>query len=462
MDILLQWIYFIFLISILCIPTFLMFQAKNIYFNIIETLVKSFYIGFFQFFLTGLVVFLCKIPVNLWGWGLVYLIHISITFVLWNSIKNHDKANKMEFFVIKGKTFWLFICLISIVLILYLFQTIRKTEIIGDSCFFWFVKGWTFYNTHDIYIFQFLHGNSYPLLIPLIYNFFIQMNCGLGIASYSGLLFLGAILLTLTEGWTKTGKYSVVLGIPICVFLPILFREHIYESYADIPLSFVYYMSLLTISDTLFERRSSYPAMILLCVIPMIKSNGQYLFLLCFFISVVFMFVRDTKINKHIPMLSRLFGLSFGLIIVNKAIMMLLNVESWITKIPLEVLKNEIIHTTNPFLSYWNKLIPSIKYFFELTTSVPSFSIFLMPLIALSIFSLLKTRERFLLFNVFSVIFFTVCVIYVMIENAWRKWWYDTGYWRMLVVTAPSIVGFLYFSTNEFLYKLIKSFKITA
>ena len=110
--------------------------------------------------------------------------------------------------------------------------------------------------------------------------------------------------------------------------------------------------------------------------------------------------------------------------------MRLFNIDTFITKVPFNVLKSEIIYTTNPLLSYWNKLLPSIKYFYELTTSTPSFSILLTPLVVLFVYFIFKPKkEGFLLFNIISVILSTVCIIYVMIEDAWRKWWFDFGYW---------------------------------
>jgi len=358
----------------------------------------------------------------------VYLIHIIATLILWKYIKTDKDVKNKKNEIVLGKTFWIYFIFVCLFLLPYIFETIRRAEIFGDSAFFWFVKGWIFYNVQDIYGFLYLFEPSYPLLIPLIYNFFIQMNCGLGIAGYTALLFFGAILLTLIEGWIKTGKYSIILGIPICVFLPIFFRHHISESYADIPLSFVYYIALLTVADTLFKKRSSYAPMILLAAIPMIKSNGEYLILLCFIVSLIFIFLE--KIDKPVSVLFKLFGLPIGLIVADKIIMRLFNIDTFITKVPFNVLKSEIIYTTNPLLSYWNKLLPSIKYFYELTTSTPSFSILLTPLVVLFVYFIFKPKkEGFLLFNIISVILSTVCIIYVMIEDAWRKWWFDFGYW---------------------------------
>ena len=210
----LQWGYFSFLVTMLSLPTLIVFWRKRLYDNSIERIVKSLFVGFFQFFIISYFLFFCGVPINLYGWMCVYLLHVLITLIMGKHIRCYEntknKRGELEF----GRTFWAFIIFVGIFLACYFFQVIRGTVIYGDSAFMWFASGWTLSNVQDIYCWRYLHVPHNPLLIPLVYSFFLQLNCTLGIAGYAPLLLIGAILMTLEKGWAKAGKLSIVMGLP--------------------------------------------------------------------------------------------------------------------------------------------------------------------------------------------------------------------------------------------------------
>ena len=132
------------------------------------------------------------------------------------------------------------------------------------------------------------------------------LDCGLGIAGYQALLIIAAILLTLLKGYSISKNSSILTGIPLSISLLVLFNSPIrfnplYRSYVDITLGIVYYVALLAIIDTLFHKKSFYPAIILLTTIPLLKYNGLYLIISMALISCFFIFpFANTSKNSQV------------------------------------------------------------------------------------------------------------------------------------------------------------------
>jgi len=442
-----SWLYFIFLVLMICLPTFLVFKSKHFYNGNLETMAKAFILGYFQFFMIGLLLFYCHVPINLRGWVIVYLAHILFSLFIWKQTMRRELKSPVQ-----GKAscfYFIYFSFVCLVLMLYFWQTIRQTAIIGDSGFFWFVKGSTFYNTQDIYSFPYLHGPSYPLLIPLIYNFFLQMDCGFGVAGYTGMLLIATILITLQAGWDKAGKLSVIVGLPWVLFLPLFFNTQILMSYADIPLALVYYLALLMFAETLFAEKPSYGAIVLSAALPLIKANGVYLLLPLIMISLYCKHGKDKKLN--IPEITVLFGIPLMVLVFNSVILIMAGVKTRIIEMFIPVMIQEVMLTPNPFLAYWQKLVPSVRHFIGIAGSNPHWYIILLPLVALLMFTRFSTPYRYILVNVVLTLVITVGVVYTFVPTADRQWWFTWGYDRTLFLIGPASVGFAYLASAEFL-----------
>lgn len=442
-----SWLYFIFLLLMICLPTFLLFKSKHFYNGNLETMVKAFVVGFFQFFMIGLLLFYCQVPINLSGWSIVYLVHILFSLFIWKHARQRELKSQVQ-----GKSFcfyFLYFGFVCLLLMFYFWQTIRQTAIIGDSGFYWFAKGWTFFNTQDIYSFPYLHAPSYPLLIPLIYNFFLQMDCGLGIAAYTAMLLIATILITLQAGWDKAGRLSAIIGLPYALFLPLLFNPRILDSYADIPLAVVYYLALLMLAETLLAEKPSYGAIVLLAAMPLIKDNGSYLLLPVIVISLFYKYGKDKKWN--IRESAALFGIPLMVLVSNGVTLIMAGVKTRIVEMFIPVMMQEVMHTSNPFLAYWQKLVPSARYFIGIAGSNPHWYIILLPLIALLMFARFSTRYRYILVNVVVTLVITVGFVYVFVPSADRQWWFKFGYDRALFLIGPASAGLAYLACTEFM-----------
>jgi hypothetical protein len=444
-NILWSWLYFILLVLTICLPTFLLFKSKHFYNGNLETITKAFVVGFFQFFMIGLLLFYCRVPINLNGWLIVYLVHILFSLFIWKQAKQRELKSQVQ----EKVSYFLYFGFVCLLLMFYFWQTIRQTQIYGDSCFYWFAKGWTFYNTQDIHSFPYLHAPSYPLLIPLIYNFFLQMDCGLGIAAYTAMLLIATILITLQAGWDKAGKLSVIIGLPWALFLPLFFNPHILKSYADIPLALVYYLALLMIAETMFAAKPSYGAIVLSAAMPLIKDNGSYLLLPVIVISLYYRYGKDKKWNIHES--AALFGIPLMVFVSNGVTMTMAGVKTRIAEIYIPVMMQEVMNTSNPFLAYWQKLVPSVRYFMGIASDNPHWYIILLPLIALLMFTRFSAPYRYILVNVVVTLVITVGFVYVFLPSADRQSWFRTGYDRALFLIGPASAGLAYLACTKFM-----------
>ncbi|MEI8218404.1 MAG: hypothetical protein WCG51_05090, partial [Elusimicrobiota bacterium] len=174
------------MLALISLPTFvLLYSQKTAEGGLMETVVKSHLIGFFQYFLISLALFYCGLPVSVGGWIISYVVNIGVTLLLLNGA---NKDIKPTDYIKQNKVFWAYMGIAVIVLLAFLFQAVRETEIVGDSRQVWFLKGWTIANTKDLYSFRFLFAPTYPLFIPVVYSFFIQFDCVLGVGAYAPLL----------------------------------------------------------------------------------------------------------------------------------------------------------------------------------------------------------------------------------------------------------------------------------
>jgi hypothetical protein len=406
---------------------------------------KAFVVGYFQFFMIGLLLFYCRVPINLNGWLIVYLVHILFSLFIWKQAKQRELKSQVQ-----GKVlYFLYFGFVCLLLMFYFWQTIRQTAIIGDSGFYWFAKGWTFYNTQDIYSFPYLHAPGYPLLIPLIYNFFLQMDCGLGIAAYTGMLLIATILITLQARWDKAGRLSVIVGLPLALFLPLFFNARAYTSYADIPLALVYYLALLMLAETLFAEKPSYGAIVLSAALPLLKDNGVYLLLPLIVISLYYKYGHDKKLNIH--EITALLGIPVMIMVFNGIILKMAGVKPRLAEMFIPVMIQEVMLTPNPFLAYWQKLAPSAKYCIAIVSGDPHWYIILLPLVSLLMFTRFSAPYRYILVNVVSTLVITVGAVYVFVPSATQQWWFTWGYPRALFLIGPASVGFAYLASAEFM-----------
>lgn len=453
----LQWGYFSLLVAMLSVPTIIVFWRKRLYDNPIERIVKSLFVGFFQFFIISYLLFFCGVPITLYGWVTVYLLHISITVILGKHIRCHETTkNKREKFVF-GRTFWVFIIFVGIFLTCYFFQVIRGTVVYGDSGFSWFVSGWTLSNTQDIYCWKYLHYTHSPLLVPLIYSFFLQLNCGLGIAGYTPLLLIGAILMTLEMGWAKAGKLSIIMGFSASMFLPILFHRWMLTSYADIPLSIVYYIALMCLVDTLFYKKPFYPAMLLFSAVIMIRDNGLYLLAGTILVSVIFILQKPAKTKSVVTEVASIFGLPLLFLVSIKIMLYTSFVGDRITDMVLPEIFNNIVQASNPIIAFWQKLHTSISNFIQWSIKAPRYTFFLFPFYCLLIFRKLSNENRFLLLNVLMPVLITVCVVYTLVPQTSLIF---SGMEKKLFIISCPIFGFMYLAGAELLGQCRKNYII--
>jgi hypothetical protein len=450
-----QWGYFSLLVTILCLPTLIVFLRKRLYDNPIEKIVKSVFVGFFQFFAISYLLFFCKVPINPYGWMSVYLLHVSITVILSKYIRCYGSTKNKRGKLVFGRPFWVFIIFVGIFLACYFFQVIRGTVVYGDSATYWFLKGWALSNVQDIFCWKFLPYKHEPLLVSLIYSFFLQLNCGLGIAGYTPLLLIGAILMTLEMGWAKAGKLSLIMGFSGSMFLPILFHRWILTSHADIPLSIVYYIALMCLIDTLFYSKSFYPAMVLFLAVVMIRCNGLYLLTGTIFVSVIFILQKPAKMKKGATLAAAVFALPLLFLVGLKMMLYTNSMGDRITGMVFPAIC-DILQASNPLTAFLQKLHASVSNFIQWSIKAPRNAFFLFPFYCLLIFRRLSNENRFLLLNVVVFILVTVCIVYTLSSQSSRVF---AGMEKKLFIISTPIFCFVYLAGSELLagFRLVLS-----
>jgi len=444
MSVLLSWGHLMLLLILISLPTFLLlYSPKTINGGLIETFVKSHLIGFFQYFLISLALFYCGLPVNIGGWIISYVVNIGVTALFMK--RANTNINPTDY-IKPNKVFWVYMGIAIVLLLAFLFQSVRETEIIGDSQQVWFFKGWTFANTNDLYSFRFLFAPTYPLLIPIVYSFFIQFDCVLGVGAYAPLLVISATLLTMINGWKKIGEMSILIGLPLCVFLPIHFTERMYWSYADVPLAICYYVSLLFLMEFLFSGKPVYPAVITLCALIFIKMNGNFMMIATMIVTFVYLITQYDSWRSRLILFFKIFALPLVAILFTNFVYQSNHVPG-LTNGSIHNLLNEISNSNNGAIYLFSKIKLILLHYYSIGTSEPSSYIYIFVLMISCLACFLSKSNRIIIFTIMLNLFIVLFVYSVQLpikDLEDQLLWGYYGYNRIFFAFVPTIMWLLF------------------
>lgn len=445
-----QFTYLMLLLALICLPAVLLIKLKNIYASTLEAILKGGIVGFCQFFLVALGLFYCKVPVSLAGWAIAYLANIVLTVILWKTVKPGAAVASFR----QDKVFWMYFSVVIVILLAFTFETMRKTVIMGDSSFYWFLRGWTFANAKDLYAFPYVWTSMHPLIIPLIYSIFLQTNCVLGVAGYTAVLMSVLILMILVIGWNKAGKLSVILGVPLSVYLPVFFNDHYYTSYADIPFAIMFCAALIFLADSMFEKKTSYPAIVLLSFVVMMRPNGTFMVFVTALIAAVYLYNKESGLKSVLSVIIKIFALPFIMILIFNRILKYTYESSIVNKYFVSTILDEFINSPDGFVNLWNKTRLIIDFYFATASPTPYNYIYFAPLMFLLVFWRISRKEAFILSVTMLIIFIYVFPLSLAVTNNEMQTWFNFSFARWLFHCWPAMTAVLYFVCLDFINKI--------
>ena len=444
------FIYLLLLLAIICLPAILLAKLKNIYDSTFEAVLMGSIVGFCQFFLVALGLFYCKVPVSLAGWVIAYLGNILLTIVLLKTIK--QGAGEAGFK--QDKVFWIYIGIVCVVLLAFILQTMRSTGIASDSAYHWFLRGWVFADSKDIYAFRYVSITIYPLIVPLIYSFFLQTHCALGVAGYTAVLMSVFILIILVAGWKRAGKLSMIIGVPLSVYMPVFFNDHYYTSYADIPFAIVFCAALVCLSDSIFKKKTVYPAAVLLSALVLIRANGTMLVLVTALVTLLYTYHKESVFKNMFIETFKLFVIPLMVIIMFNRILKCNNAPSEFNRTFMPTIMNEFVNTPDRFVYMWEKLKLIVSYYADTGRAVPYNYIYFSPLLFILVFWRLRRSEAFMLLVVLCNMFIYVVPMCMAIAYAELPHWFSYGFTRQLFHFMPALMAGLFFVCLDFMNKI--------
>jgi hypothetical protein len=297
-------------------------------------------------------------------------------------------------------------------------------------------------NVHDIYAFRFLHGPTYPLLIPLAYNFFLRANTGIGVAALTPTLLATSVL-----GLGLPSLRKARLGLPILalfvVSVPLLYRDELPLLYADVALAVFFALTLAVLSDILAGKKRNYEAAVLSLAVAATKLNGEYLIGITILSFSLFYLTSCRSMIVGVKQILCIFSPVIAYLGLQLILRHTYNLKTIFQVFAVPVIQQEILTSPDPFKVYGAKLAASIKYAFFLATQTDR-KVFLIFFLGMPLVIRSTSPIRFLYLTVGAVILFTIGIVYSLIPYDDRQWWFDTGYWRTLSHTGFAVYFTLY------------------
>lgn len=151
------------------------------------------------------------------------------------------------------------------------------TRAYGDSHFYWIAKAWTFVVDGSYRLHPYLHGPTYPLLVPTGHAWFLAFDSVPGAALWQNALLACALLHAARYVARKGGRFGAVVAFATLLpTMPAVVRAGLGDGlYADVPMAATFLFAVVTLAETLEGARSrAWPAAVALAACAMTKVNG--------------------------------------------------------------------------------------------------------------------------------------------------------------------------------------------
>lgn len=324
-----------------------------------------------------------------------------------------------------------------------------------DSLVYWVGKGWTISISGDARIFPATHAPAYPLAIPFAHALFMAFDNPVGVACWQRAFFLGSLLyaaLYLARRFGWPGLLAAVLPLPAQVL--VCERGGIgIGLYADVTQGAALLLAAVLLMEILDSAAArAWPAACALCFFVLVKVNAAS-YLPC--VALAFAAALPSSVWREAARAKRL-ALCAAILIPPLLAIAGWKLALWLWRVPpgvegvaADVLRLDILGSSNPLAVYAHKLSLSLSFFVWLfALDRPLTMEFFArlgwtvaaPPLALLAWRALAARERFACLAATGLFAFLVAVMYCLVradDDAEADWWFRGGYLRTAVHLLP-------------------------